>query len=57
MGMLYVYLPDVKQLKNELNQIGLELFVKRYTSYESLSGSSESMNFVEEKVEEYEKLK
>ena len=57
MGMLYVYLPDVKQLQNELNQIGLETFVKRYTSYESLSGSSESMKFVEEKVEEYKKLK
>ena len=57
MTMLYVYLPNVEQLKNELERVGLETFVKRYTSYESLSGSSESMRFVEEKVEEYKKLK
>lgn len=57
MGFNQCYLRDVKQLESELASVGLETFVKRYSKYDSLSGSSESMNFLESKINLYENLK
>lgn len=57
MGFNQCYLRSVKDLESELNSIGLELFVKRYGKYDSLTGSSESFQFLEEKIKEYENIK
>jgi hypothetical protein len=57
MGFNQCYLRGVNDLESELNSIGLELFVKRYGKYDSLTGSSESFEFLEEKIKEYENNK
>jgi predicted nucleotidyltransferase len=54
MGFNQCYLRSVKDLKSELESSGLELFVKRYRKYDSLTGSSESFEFLEQKIKEYE---
>lgn len=57
MTKLHTHIPQVEQLLKEFENMGIETFVKRYTSYESLIGPSESIKFIEEKVKEYKKLK
>jgi hypothetical protein len=57
MGFNQCYLRSVEDLQSELNSVGLELFVKRYSKYDSWSGSSESMEFLESKINLYENLK
>lgn len=54
MGFNQCYLRDVKDLESELATDGLELFVKRYRKYDSLTGSSESFEFLEAKIMQYE---
>jgi len=54
MGFNQCYLRDVKDLESEVESNGLELFVKRYRKYDSLTGSSESFQFLEAKIMEYE---
>jgi hypothetical protein len=54
MGFNQCYLRSVEDLKSEYESNGLELFVKRYTKYDSLTGSSESFQFLEQKIKEYE---
>jgi hypothetical protein len=57
MGFNQCYLRDVKDLQSELDSIGLELFIKRYSKYDSWTGSSPSMEFLESKINLYENLK
>ena len=57
MGFNQCYLRSIEDLQSELNSVGLELFVKRYSKYDSWSGSSESMEFLESKINLYENLK
>jgi hypothetical protein len=57
MGFNQCYIRDVEDLQSELNSVGLELFVKRYSKYDSWTGSSESMEFLESKINLYENLK
>jgi len=54
MGFNQCYLRSVKDLESELEYNGLEVFVKRYRKYDSLTGSSESFAFLEQKIKEYE---
>ena len=54
MGFNQCYLRNVKDLESELESNGLELFVKRYRKYDSITGSSESFQFLEQKIKEYE---
>jgi hypothetical protein len=54
MGFNQCYLKSVEDLNEELNKNGLEEFVKRYQKYDSLTGSSESFEFLEVKIMEYE---
>jgi hypothetical protein len=54
MGFNQCYLRKVEDLEDELKRNGLESFVKRYEKYESLTGSSESFEFLEQKIKEYE---
>jgi hypothetical protein len=36
--------------------VGLEKFIKMYRSYDALTGPSECFRFIEQKIEEYEKV-
>jgi hypothetical protein len=55
-GFNQCYISTIENLQKELDNVGLEVFVKQYQKYECLTGPSESMNFIEDKVKEYEKL-
>ena len=37
----------------ELDTHGIEKFVKLYTSYDSYSGDSDAIHFIEQKLKEY----
>ena len=50
MGFNQCYISNIENLQKEFENVGLETFVKRYTKYECLTGSTESMNFLEQKV-------
>jgi hypothetical protein len=54
MGFNHCYLTNVENLQNELNNKGLENFIKSYRKYDALTGPSECFRFIEEKIEEYE---
>jgi hypothetical protein len=56
MGFNHCYISTVENLQKELDNVGLEVFVKQYQKYECLSGPNESMNFLEEKAREYENV-
>jgi hypothetical protein len=57
MGFNQCYLRKVEDLEDELKRNGLEAFVKRYEKYDSISGSSESFEFLEAKINLYHNLK
>ena len=57
MGFNQCYLRSVEDLEDELNRNGLEAFVKRYEKYDSITGSSESFEFLEAKINLYYNLK
>lgn len=54
MGFNHCYISSVENLQSELDNVGLEQFVKRYRKYEAITGPSESFRFLEEKQKEYE---
>ena len=54
MGFNQCYLRDVEDLKSEVISVGLEQFAKRYSKYDSWTGSTKSMEFLEAKIMEYE---
>ena len=54
MGFNHCYLTNVENLQNELNNVGLEKFIKSYRKYDALTGASECFRFLESKIEEYE---
>jgi hypothetical protein len=56
MGFNHCYLTSVENLQLELNNVGLELFIKRYRKYDALTGPSECFRFIEEKIKELEEL-
>lgn len=56
MGFNQCYLRNVEDLNEEFNKNGLESFVKRYEKYDSLTGSSESFEFLESKIKQYEEI-
>jgi hypothetical protein len=56
MGFNQCYISTIENLQKELDNVGLIVFVKRYQKYECLTGSSESMLFIENKIKEYEKV-
>ena len=56
MGFNQCYLRDVEDLQSELTSVGLEQFVKRYSKYNSWTGSSKSMEFLESKIKQYEEI-
>lgn len=56
MGFNHCYISSVENLQLELNNVGLETFVKRYQKYECITGPGESFRFLEEKIKEYEEV-
>ena len=56
MGFNHCYLTNVLDLQRNLDNVGLEKFIKMYRSYDALTGPSECFEFIEEKIKEYEKV-
>jgi hypothetical protein len=54
MGFNQCYLRNVENLSKEFNRNGLESFLKRYKKYDSLTGYTESFDFLESKTKQYE---
>lgn len=50
MGFNHCYVPNILYLQKELDDVGLEKFVKRYSSYEFISGDSDSIEFIENRA-------
>lgn len=57
MGFNHCYVGNILQIQKELEDVGLEKFVKRYSSYEFISGDTESIDFIEQRVKLYEQYK
>ena len=56
MGFNHCYLTNVEDLQKNLDNVGLEKFIKTYRSYDALTGPGECFRFIEQKIEEYEKV-
>jgi hypothetical protein len=54
MGFNQCYLRNVENLSKEFNRNGLESFLKRYKKYDSLTGSTQSFDFLESKIKQHE---
>ena len=54
MGFNQCYVPDIDVLIRQYNEYGLEWVYERYQKYDCWTGSSESIDFLEQKVKEYE---
>lgn len=57
MTKLKVNVPLVSELKDFLKENSLEKLVNRFSCYDFLIGSSESLKFLKEKYEEYKEQK
>lgn len=53
MGFNHCYLTSVLDLQRNLDNVGLEKFIRMYRSYDALTGPSECFEFIEEKIKEY----
>jgi hypothetical protein len=47
MGFNHCYVANILQIQKELDEVGLEQFVKRYQKYDAISGDSDSIDFIE----------
>ena len=56
MGFNNCYIPNYNQLVEYYSSVDLETFVKRFKKYDSWSGDSDAMNFLENKIKEYEEV-
>ena len=54
MGFNKCYLPSIESMEEQIERDGLEVFVKSYSKYDCISGESDRMRFLEEKIKEYE---
>jgi hypothetical protein len=54
MGFNNCHLPNIESLSKEFELKGLEQFYEAYRNYDSWSGDTKSMEFLESKVKEYE---
>lgn len=53
MGYHHRHLPNVEQLKTELENVGAETFVKRYLKYACIIGESDRIEFVKKIIKEF----
>lgn len=56
MGFDNCYIPNLTELTKYYNEFGLEMLYKRFRKYDSWSGDSDAINFLESKIKEYEKV-
>ena len=54
MGFNGCILPSVESMKKVIELDGLEVFVKRFSKYDSIMGEDDRMKFLEDKIKEYE---
>lgn len=50
MTRIKLYVPTLPELEKEFKQLGLSKFKKKYSKINTLIGSSESINFIMEKI-------
>ena len=53
MGFNHRHVSNILQVHKELDELGLEQFVKQYHKYDAISGDSASVSFIENIVEKY----
>ena len=53
MGYHHHHLSSVEQLKSQLENDGVEAFVKRYSKYECILGETDRVEFVEKIIKEF----
>ena len=56
MGFNNCYIPNLTELTKYYNEFGLERLYKRFKKYDSWSGDSDAIKFLENKIKEYEKV-
>lgn len=56
MGFNNCYIPNLNELTKYYNEFGLEKLYKRFIKYDSWSGDSDAIKFLESKIKEYEKV-
>lgn len=55
MGFDKKYVSDIKTLKQQYDELKLNEFVHLYINAESLIGDTESMDYLNDKIEKYQK--
>ena len=55
MAGIHIHLPSLEQLMEDVNKNGIEKVIRRYSCYEFLIGSTESLEFLREKYDEFKK--
>lgn len=53
MSIRKAFLPEINEIKKFYNDAGFDAFVKRYAKVEVFLGPSDSIDFINEKLEEY----
>ena len=54
MGLNKCNIPSLNEITKNYNEFGLEKLYKRFIKYDSWSGDTDAMNFLENKIKEYE---
>jgi len=54
MGFNKCYLPSIESMNEQIERDGLEEFVRLYTKYDCITGETDRMRFLEDKIKEYE---
>ena len=57
MGYHHCHVPNMNQIKRELESLGLDEFIRIYSKYECLIGDSDVIEFIEQKAIELENKK
>ena len=55
MGFNQCILPSIQTMQEHIEYVGIKQFVKSYSKYDSIMGESDRMEFLENKIKEYEK--
>lgn len=54
MGINKCYLPTIESLKDQLNIMGIEKFLKYYSKYEIIIGETERFEFLKQQINTYQ---
>jgi hypothetical protein len=55
-GFNNCHIPNYEELIKYYDSVDLETFIKRFKKYDSWSGDSDAMYFLESKIKEYEEI-